>query len=192
MADFFSCKSGKKMNKKSVDSFDMNVKEVEHRFLLRELPPNIGERSYSSVLSEHVYLPGNIIQERFSKRGYLKDPDANVGDTVYMRTVKIGHGLERYEFEEPIRKELFEEVNSMSSVKHISKVRHRVAWPLSGPIRKDAGASCLIVEVDSFNDRNLFLAEIEVPHVDSIIMTPSWLSPSCRTTRPVGRKLRTL
>jgi len=178
MAAFFAAKSGIKIEKITSTKVDMEVKEIEHRYLLSALPEGMDERAYSTVHVEQAYLVGDTIKERFSRREYTKGNDNDpTGKVVFTRTVKIGHGLERYEFQERITEDLFLEMYASPCMKHLSKTRHRVRFDLSGGIRTDAGVDYLIVEVDEFTDRKLFLAEMEVPSVESKIITPSWLKP---------------
>ena len=55
--------------------------EIEHRFLLSGLPKEekLQNWSHSIIKSKHIYMPGDVIQERFSKRLYYKDPKKAVG-----------------------------------------------------------------------------------------------------------------
>lgn len=175
IADYMAAKRGK-----TVTSFSMEEEnaplEIEYRYLLQELPENISDKAYSTVHVSHAYLAGEVIQERFSRREYSKHPGEPPGKVIFTRTVKIGHGVKRYEFEDEISKDLFEEMNTSSFVTHLNKIRHHVVYPLSGGIRTAAKTSCLVIEVDEFKDRELLLAEIEIPSVESKIFLPRWLS----------------
>jgi CYTH domain-containing protein len=179
MANFFAAKSGKKVESKPINTeADMAVKEIEHRYLLSAVPEGMDERAYSTVHVEQAYLMGDTIKERFSRRQYIKGNETNpTGTVMFTRTVKIGHGLERYEFQESISEAFFQAMYDSLYVKHLSKTRHRARFNLSGGIRTDAKADFLIVEVDEFTDRELFLAEMEVPSIESKIITPEWLTP---------------
>lgn len=178
MANYFAGKSGKKVEKDTSLEPHAGVKEIEHRYLLTGLPEGMDERAYSTVHVEQAYLVGETIKERFSRREYTKGNDTNpTGQVIFTRTVKIGHGLERYEFQEEITEDLFLEMYASPCMAHLSKTRHRTRFDLSGGIRADVGVDYLIVEVDEFTDRKLFLAEMEVPSVESKIITPSWLTP---------------
>ena len=141
--------------------------EIEHRYLLSGLPKEekLQRRSHSVVKSKHIYLPGDVIQERFSKRLYYKDLKKAVGQVCYKRTVKIGHGIDRLEFKENTHREVYHYVKNMFGVRKLKKIRYRVQ------------DSDVVWEVDRFLDRDLFLAEVEVPNVDYHAPIPEWLEP---------------
>lgn len=151
-----------------------NNQEIEHRFLLSGLPKGIESSAYSIVKSKHLYLVGNVIQERFSKRKYIKDNKKLSGHTNYRRTVKIGHGLTRLEFKEKITRELYREFKKIPSLKKLKKKRFRVKD--SERIWKNEKVE-LIWEIDEFLDRELFLAEVEIPSEDYEVIIPKWLFP---------------
>jgi CYTH domain-containing protein len=80
-----------------------------------------------------------------------------------LRTIKIGTGLSRSEFEEPIPEHVFLSLWPMTQGSRVHKRRYRVP------------AGDLTWEIDEFLDRDLVLAEIEVPSEDTEVVLPDWL-----------------
>jgi CYTH domain-containing protein len=79
--------------------------------------------------------------------------------------VKTGTGLVRVEIEEETTREVFEAMWPLTEGKRVHKQRHRVtdgdlAW-----------------EIDHFVDRDLTLAEVELPSADVQPVPPDWLQP---------------
>lgn len=157
--------------------------EIEHRYLLSGVPKNLMRHSHSVIDVRHVYLATDNIQERFSRRKYLKDRSKVEGHKVYRRTVKIGHGLDRLEFKDVTTKALYKEMRDLSHASHLHKVRHRRAQPIvevtdfAEAIQEDYGITDFVWEVDTFVDRELFLAEVEVPWPGCPVKPPDWLAP---------------
>src|SRR5205085_487786 len=79
------------------------------------------------------------------------------GSVRYIRTVKLGSGIERFEFEEDTTDVFFAAVWPLTEGRRIRKRRYRVPG--------DGG----VWEVDEFLDRDLVLAEIELTSVDQHI-----------------------
>ena len=91
---------------------------------------------------------------------------SRTGDTErYFRTVKVGTGIVRTEIEEECSRELFDALWPHTDGKRVVKRRHVVP---NGPLNW---------EIDEFTDRNLVLAEIELPSADALPDFPSWLVP---------------
>lgn len=130
--------------------------EIEHKYLLSGVPPRI-EGAPSKTLRQG-YLPGEVLVER------VRHISTAEGDT-YVRTVKAGTGVERIELEEECDAALFEALWALTGDCQIAKVRYLVP---DGE---------LTWEVDVFTDRELVLAEIEVPTVDTVVVFPDWLAP---------------
>lgn len=141
----------------------MSVKEIEHRWLLNAFPDGHSPSPLSSATVKNGYINTENIQERFTRRIYNYHPEYDEGLRLYRRTVKIGHGIERYEFKDKINKKLFKKMWPLTKGSRIRKTRIRV---------KVGG---LIWEVDTFHDRKLFLAEVEVPTIDYEFDMPDWL-----------------
>ena len=71
----------------------------------------------------------------------------------------------RLELEEPMPPDLFERLWPLTEGRRIRKRRHRV---------KDGD---LTWEIDEFRDRDLVIAEVELPSPSAEITTPDWLRP---------------
>ena len=105
------------------------------------------------------WLPGTRLRER------LRRTRAADGSKRFYRTVKLGTGIARLELEEETTPELFRLLWRATKGRRVRKNRHVVpqgefAW-----------------EIDVFLDRELFLAEIELPAVDTPVEFPDWLAP---------------
>ncbi|MBW2464278.1 MAG: CHAD domain-containing protein [Deltaproteobacteria bacterium] len=129
--------------------------EIERKFLLRYVPDEALEHRGKTI--EQGWLPGNRLRER------LRRIDGPSG-TKYVRTVKTGEGIERFELEEETSSELF-----------------RALWPLTEGCRVekrryDVPDGDLVWEIDEFTDRELFLAEVELPTRDTEAEIPGWLA----------------
>ena len=81
----------------------------------------------------------------------------------YYRTVKLGAGMVRTEVEEACSREVFEALWALTEGRRVHKRRHVVAQ------------GTLHWEIDEFTDRDLVLAEIELPSVDLTAELPAWL-----------------
>jgi CYTH domain-containing protein len=104
------------------------------------------------------WLPGTVLQERLR---VVCGPDGE----RYYRCVKAGTGLERLELEEETTKELFEALWPLTEGKRVAKRRYH---------RTEGG---LTWDVDQFRDRDLVLAEVEVPATRRRVQLPAWLKP---------------
>ena len=130
--------------------------EIERKYLLSGLPP-VATRC-RSVLIDQGYLPGERIRERVRR---IRDDSGE----RYVRTLKLGRGMSRQEFEEETTAEVFAALWSVTGGKRLQKRRYFV--PEGG----------LTWEVDAFTDRDLVLAELEIPAVDFPVEIPAWLAP---------------
>jgi CHAD domain-containing protein/CYTH domain-containing protein len=128
--------------------------EVERKFLLKELPEHA--REASSVDIEQGWVPNKHLQERVRR--------ARSGDEEkYYRTFKVGMDLKRVELEEEISKEVFNALWGLTKGHRVRKKRYRVA------------DGDLVWEIDAFPDRDLVVAEVELPGEDTKVKLPSWL-----------------
>jgi len=132
------------------------VLEIERKFLLKRLPDPMPPSNTQNI--EQGYLPGDRLVER------LREVEVGRRRT-YLRTVKVGSGLVRTELEEETSAEVFKTMWPLTKGKRLSKRRHRVpqghfTW-----------------EIDEFTDRELVLAEIELPSAETAIEIPDWLEP---------------
>jgi CHAD domain-containing protein/CYTH domain-containing protein len=130
--------------------------EIERKFLLKRLPPSMPSATLLNI--EQGYLPGDRLVERLRS--------VTVGrQRTYLRTVKVGSGLVRSELEEETTAEVFRAMWPLTKGKRLTKRRHRVPQ------------GDLMWDVDEFTDRNLVLAEIELPSAETAVDIPDWLEP---------------
>lgn len=130
--------------------------EIERKYLLLGLPSVCEGRE--SIGIEQGYLPGRRLVERLRK--------ITIGDdATYLRTVKLGAGIERIEVEETCSRELFDSLFRHTAGKRVRKRRYRIP------------AADLVWEIDEFLDRELWLAEVELPTVSTEVPIPEWLVP---------------
>jgi CYTH domain-containing protein/CHAD domain-containing protein len=130
--------------------------ERERKYLLSAVPERAA--AVPPLLIDQGWLPGERLRER------LRRVRENGGDHYY-RTVKLGTGERRLELEEETTSALFEALWPHTAGARVAKARHRVA---------DAG---LVWEIDVFADRDLVLAEVELPDETEAVTVPDWLAP---------------
>lgn len=130
--------------------------EIERKYLLRGMPPDMPDGTVERITQG--YLPGRKFIERLRavQRGRQR---------TYVRTVKIGTGLVRTELEEETTRAVFDALWPLTAGRRVTKRRHRVA------------VGDLAWEIDEFTDRDLVLAEIEIPSSDRKVALPDWLKP---------------
>ncbi len=143
----------------SVDSLASELegsahREIERKFLLKGSPDLAG--AVEKELAQG-YLPGDVLRERLRR---VRKAD---GSETYLRTVKLGRGIERIEIEEATTKELYDQLWPLTEGCRVVKRRH---------VMPDGWV------VDEFLDRTLWLAEIELPSVDVELALPGWLAPA--------------
>lgn len=131
--------------------------EIERKYLLRELPALLAGRP--ARLLEQGYLPGTRLLERLRR---VRDLD---GRERYWRTIKDGTGVVRLELEEETEAGLFAALWPLTVGRRVSKERHAVPH------------GALVWEVDRFTDRELVLAEVELPDAAMQPEAPAWLAP---------------
>ena len=131
--------------------------EIEHKYLLRELPALPDDATVVEI--DQGYIPGAQVRERLRR---VRSVD---GATMrHVRTVKLGEGLVRTEIEEEISSELFDRMWPLTEGRRLRKRRYaaqsgRHTW-----------------EVDEFLDRDLVLAEVELSDAREEVELPEWLS----------------
>ena len=130
--------------------------ERERKFLLRALPDEA--RAGEAQEIEQGWLPGDRLRERVRR---TRDAQGE----RYYRTVKLGAGVERIEIEEETTAELFAALWPLTAGCRVMKRRYRVP------------EGTLVWEVDEFRDRDLVLAEVELPTPDTTMEVPAWVSP---------------
>lgn len=131
--------------------------EIERKFLLRELPAQV--HGLDGIRIAQGWLPGERLRERLRRSVF---PDGRV---EWTRTVKLGAGVTRLEIEEATDPVLFESLWPFTSAARIEKIRYCVP---------DGDVTW---EVDRFLDRDLVLAEVELPSADTAVAPPAWLAP---------------
>jgi len=130
--------------------------EIERKYLLSGRPDGLDEARARDL--EQGYLPGERIQERLRR---IRD-----GDTVrHVRSIKFGEGVVRTEVQEEIDPELFERLWPLTEGRRVAKRRYA------------AHGGGLLWEIDGFTDRQLWLAEVEVPSAGFEPELPGWLAP---------------
>jgi len=130
--------------------------EIERKFLLHRLPETAQE--VPGVEIEQGWLPGTRVVERWRKIRASGEP-------ICYRTVKSGQGLTRIELEEKTSSELFEHIWPLTEGRRVVKRRRRVS------------AEGVTWEIDEFLDRELVLAEVELPSQETTVEVPEWLKP---------------
>ena len=130
--------------------------EIERKWLLTALPPHAA--TAESVTLAQGYLDGTALVERI--RSITRGDDVQ-----WRRTVKLGTGMARIEVEEPAEPALAEALYALTAGRRVTKQRYTVhdgslAW-----------------EIDVFTDRDLVLAELELPAIDAPYAMPDWLTP---------------
>ena len=130
--------------------------EIERKYLLSEMPPSLEGRPYREI--DQGYIPGERLQERV--RRVRTD-----GDEWYLRTVKVGSGIRRIELQEDTDRKTFEVLWPLTRGRRVIKRRYRIP------------EGRLVWEVDEFTDRDLVLAEVELPSEDVKPKLPEWIAP---------------
>lgn len=131
--------------------------KIEHKYLLKRVPAVALEAP--SVEIEQGYLPGEKLIERI-RRVTLPD-----GAERWVRTVKSGNGLSRFELEEESDPDLSRALWALTRGGHVHKRRYTVRE-----------SDNLVWEIDEFLDRDLVLAEVEVPSAQTNVDLPKWLT----------------
>lgn len=131
-------------------------REIERKYLLRSLPDLVV--GSAAQLIEQGYVPGSRVLERLRR--------VRVGGVERLyRTIKLGEGIERLEFEEETTPRIFAAMWPLTEGKRVRKRRYRVVF------------GELTWEIDEFLDHPLILAEVEIPHPSIDPAPPEWLRP---------------
>ncbi|HET6680221.1 MAG TPA: CHAD domain-containing protein [Gemmatimonadaceae bacterium] len=131
-------------------------REIERKYLLSGIPAIAQEHQAMEI--EQGYLPGARVVERVRR---VRGADAE----RYVRTIKGGLGLSRIEVEDEIDERLFRALWKLTVGRRVKKRRYVVP------------EGDLSWELDLFSDRDLVLAEVELPHEDTAVELPEWLAP---------------
>lgn len=140
----------------SLESAPTDV-EIERKYLLSALPDVVTSRGMEQHLRQG-YLPGKRLRER------VRSVTIN-GDTTYVRTIKLGRGVKRVEIEEATSAPVFEALWALTEGSRVIKRRYAVP------------EGDLVWEIDVFDDRELFLAEVELDDPQREPELPEWLAP---------------
>jgi CHAD domain-containing protein/CYTH domain-containing protein len=130
--------------------------EHERKFLLTALPPRAGE--HEPVEITQGWLPGARLRERIRR---ARGPEGE----RYWRAVKRGSGGSRLEAEEETTRSVFEALWPLTDGRRVSKRRYKVP------------EGSLVWEIDEFTDRELVVAEVELPAGVTDVPLPDWLQP---------------
>jgi CHAD domain-containing protein/CYTH domain-containing protein len=137
--------------------------EIERKYLLRSLPPKVKRGRLIEI--DQGWIPGEKFAERVRRSRVHGSRRASRVRTQYFRTIKLGSGVRRMELEERTTRAIFDAMWPLTAGKRVSKRRY---------VLRDAG---LKWEVDSFNDRKLVLAEVELSNEQIVPRLPRWLKP---------------
>lgn len=129
--------------------------EIERKYLLKGLPERVKSETPAEI--DQGYLPGERIHERLRRV-------ASRGGTKWFRTVKLGSGVVRHEIEEQVSESLFAALWPLTEGRRVSKRRYRIP------------DGALVWEIDEFTDRELVLAEVELPTAETVPVPPDWIS----------------
>lgn len=158
--------------------------EIERKFLLSGLPDAV--RDLDGIRIAQGWLPGERLRERLRRSVFPG------GRVEWTRTIKLGAGVSRIEVEEATDPILFESLWPFTAAARIEKIRYVMP------------EGVLTWEIDRFLDRELVLAEVELPSAQTIATPPEWLAPyivrevtddaefvnanlaRCRPTRPMA------
>lgn len=138
--------------------------EIERKYLLTGMP-QIPEPSRTREIQQG-YLPLSSDDSQGTDDTEERVRSILEGEEIrYVRTLKRGSGVARQELEEFIDAKRFKTLWPRTKGRRVHKRRHVVA------------ADGLVWEIDQFLDRDLVLAEIELPHVHDTVNPPAWLAP---------------
>ncbi len=130
--------------------------ESERKYLLAAVPPRAEEVPALEIAQG--WLPGAHLHERIRR---VSGPEGE----RYWRGLKQGTGRQRLETEDETTREVFEALWPFTEGRRVSKLRRKV---------EDSG---LTWEIDQFLDRDLVLAEVELPVRSADAPLPEWLRP---------------
>src|SRR5262249_41430262 len=129
--------------------------EIERKYLLRGMPDVAGAEV---VEIEQGWIAGERLKERLRR---MRGPD---GQLRLIRGMKLGAGLRRTAVEEECPPESFANLWPLTAGHRIVKKRYRLP------------DGDLTWEIDKFRDRDLVLAEVELPSETTEVIPPAWLA----------------
>jgi CHAD domain-containing protein/CYTH domain-containing protein len=131
--------------------------EVERKYLLNRLPDAAASARSAEV--DQGWLPGEKLVER------LRRLRTDEGEQYY-RTIKAGSGITRFEVEEETNSGVFDQLWPLTEGRRVRKRRYYV------------NEGDVTWEIDEFLDRELWLAEVELPSPTVTVSLPEWLAPA--------------
>ena len=134
--------------------------EIERAWLLRGEPSWPAARSSIRIEQGYLIAPDGVRHGARLRRAV--DPSGVVRHTM---TRKSGMGLVRHEEEHELDGAEFDELWPQTLGRRLSKIRHVVPH------------ESLRWEIDGFIGIDLWLAEVELPSVDTPVEHPAWLAP---------------
>jgi adenylate cyclase len=130
-------------------------KEIERKFLVKELPENLHQYPSTEIIQGYFAITKDGTEVRLRKKGER-----------YFQTVKSGFGLQRVEAEIEISKDQFEKLWPMTEGKRIEKVRFEIDH------------SGIKIELDIYSGilNGLIVAEVEFPSIEQAksFIPPNW------------------
>ncbi|HEU4563418.1 MAG TPA: CHAD domain-containing protein [Gemmatimonadaceae bacterium] len=130
--------------------------EIERKYLLSAFPPE-AERGEVQEMAQG-YIPGTRLAERVRR---VREN----GEERWFRTIKLGLGMARLEVEEETTRAIFDGLWPLTEGHRVRKTRFVIP------------DGALAWEIDRFDDRDLVLAEVELPATDTAVDPPEWLRP---------------
>ncbi len=131
-------------------------REIERKYLLHALPDRVHDAPVRHI--EQGYVPGTRLAERL-RRVHCD------GDITCYRTMKLGTGASRTEVEEEAAPDVFDAMWPLTAGHRVHKRRYAIT------------EGDRIWEIDEYTDRELVVAEVELPDVDTPVAPPEWLAP---------------
>ena len=131
--------------------------ERERKYLLAALPPRA--EGVPALEIAQGWLPGSRLRER------IRRVRAADGAERYWRGLKQGIGRARLEAEEETTHEVFDALWALTEGRRVAKRRYKVE------------DGVLVWEIDEFTDRDLVVAEVEMPARAGEPPLPDWLRP---------------
>ena len=129
--------------------------EIERKFLVAELPPELGSLEGTLIQQGYVKVADNDFELRLRQK-----------NDCFYQTIKRGSGLVREEYEIEITREQFESLWPLTVDRRIQKVRYKL--PLENHV----------CELDVFDDslKGLQLVEVEFESVEQSgnFKPPAW------------------
>lgn len=129
--------------------------EIERKFIIRELPPNIQENPGTKIIQGYIAVADDGTEIRLRKKGGF-----------FYLTVKSGGSLDREETEVELAREQFDKLWPSTENRRIEKDRHEIEH------------KGIIIELDIFRGSldGLIIAEVEFTSIEESLSfaPPAW------------------